>query len=194
MLHYINSEGGTMSAPDDLLPGLAVHDHKDCVRRALQEADARCARDGLKFTGARRRTLEILLESHVALGAYDVLARLAADGLGSKPPIAYRALGFLVEHGFAHRVERLNAFVACARPGTAHQPAFMICTDCGTVAETATAPLRGALGKSARDHGFRIDSTVLEAQGVCAGCRTGSSAETALPTLAERSAARGPRR
>ena len=151
--------------------GFAEHDHGHCVASALDAADAHCEREGLRFTAVRRRVLEILLESHAALGAYDVLARLERDGLGSKPPLAYRALAFLVDNGFAHRVERLNAFVACARPGTRHDPAFMICTGCRTVAETEMAPARGALGRSARESGFVIESTVLEAEGLCPGCR-----------------------
>ena len=157
--------------------GFSAHDHGRCVARALAEADAHCAREGLRFTPVRRRTLEILLESHVALGAYDVLARLERDGLGSKPPLAYRALAFLVDNGFVHRVERLNAFVACARPGTPHDPAFMICTGCRAVAETPGPSAGGALGRRARESGFRIDSTVLEAQGLCPDCQDGEAGE-----------------
>jgi len=156
--------------------GFTAHDHRHCIRRALQQAEAHCERESLRLTRVRRRALEILLESHVALGAYEVLARLNSDGLGSQPPVAYRALAFLVEHGFAHRVERLNAFVACARPGTRHDPAFMICTGCRTVAETQATPAQGALDRSARESGFVIDNTVLEAEGLCAGCRTGDGA------------------
>ena len=151
--------------------GFRQHDHRRCVQRALQAAEQRCARDGLRFTPVRRRTLEILLEHHAALGAYDVLARLDRDGLGSKPPLAYRALAFLGDLGLAHRIERLNAFVACARPGTPHDPAFLICSGCRAVAETCTAPGRSAFGRQARQSGFLIESTVLEAQGLCPDCR-----------------------
>ena len=156
---------------DGAVVGFAEHDHRGCVARALGEADAHCAREGLRFTKVRRRALEILLESHTALGAYEVLARLERDGLGSQPPLAYRALAFLVDNGFVHRVERLNAFVACARPGTPHDPAFMICTGCRAVAETRAAPGRGVLGRTARESGFRIESTVLEAEGLCPECQ-----------------------
>lgn len=150
-------------------PGFAQHDHAACVARALAAADSTCAANGIKLTPVRRRTLEILLEAHEALGAYDVLARLNAEDLGSKPPVVYRALGFLVDHGFAHRIERLNAFVACAHPGAAHEPAFMICRGCGAVAE---AQLRSAaLGKTAADSGFVIEQTVIEAEGLCPGCQ-----------------------
>lgn len=145
------------------------HDHASCVRTALAAAEETCAAEGLRLTPVRRRTLEILLESHEALGAYDVLARLDADGFGSKPPVAYRALTFLVDAGLAHRIERLNAFVACSHPGDDHDPAFMICRSCGVVAESEAG---GAMQKSAAAAGFQIERTVLEAEGVCPTCQT----------------------
>ena len=144
--------------------GFASHDHGQCVSTALHQADRACADRNVQLTPVRRRVLEILLESHAAMGAYDVLARLDAEGLGSKPPVAYRALGFLVEQGFVHRIERLNAFIACAHPGAAHDPAFMICRACGTVAE---AEVGQALADPAAQSGFRVEQTVIEAEGLC---------------------------
>ncbi len=149
--------------------GFEAHDHNSCVSAALAAADAACAARGLQFTPVRRRTLEILLESHEALGAYDVLARLNTEGLGSKPPVAYRALAFLVEQGFVHRIERLNAFVACAHPDQEHDPAFMICRGCGTVAEAQA--VQGGLAVSAQTTGFQIEQTVIEAEGLCPTCQ-----------------------
>lgn len=148
--------------------GFAEHDHGQCIRTALGAADAACAAQSLRLTPVRRRTLEILLESHEAMGAYDVLARLAEDGFGSKPPVAYRALTFLVDAGLAHRVEQLNAFVACARPGEDHTPAFLICSGCGMVAEDS-AP--DALAPTADAAGFQIDRATVEATGLCPTCQ-----------------------
>ena len=150
--------------------GFDQHDHKRCVQRALKEADGYCLKNQLRFTEVRRRTLGILLESHVAMGAYDVLERLKLEGLGSKPPIAYRALNFLLENGFIHRIERLNAFVACAHPGANHHPAFLICSDCGNVAEAAVSPDSDALSRTAEQNGFHIEHTTIEAEGQCPGC------------------------
>lgn len=133
----------------------------------MAAAQLACDMRGVQFTPLRRRVLEILLEAHAALGAYEVLARLQAEGLGSKPPIAYRALAFLVEQGFAHRIERLSAFVACTRPGAAHDPAFLICRGCGVVAEAA----QEALAQPAATSGFRIEQVVVEAEGLCPGCQ-----------------------
>ena len=153
------------------ISGFAPHDHTSCIHSALQAAENACAERGAQFTPVRRRVLEILLESHRALGAYDVLARLTTEGLGSKPPVAYRALGFLVEQGFAHRIERLNAFVACTPPGASHDPAFMICRACHKVAEAETAP--SVLSDAIGDSGFSIEQTVIEAEGLCPACQEG---------------------
>ena len=89
--------------------GFARHDHSACIADTVAAVAARCAADGLQLTPVRRRVLEILLERHRALGAYEILDVLRDEGLGSQPPVAYRALEFLTKHGFAHRIERLNA-------------------------------------------------------------------------------------
>lgn len=150
--------------------GFVQHDHAVCVEEALAAAEAGCASEGLRLTAVRRKVLELLLREHRALGAYAILDLLREAGFGSQPPVAYRALDFLAEHGFVHRIERLNAFVACAHPGQAHSPAFMICRLCDAVAEAHSAPAKGAFGAAARAAGFRIERTVIEAEGVCPVC------------------------
>lgn len=150
--------------------GFEKHDHTACVRAAISAAEAHCTAHGLRFTPVRRAALGILLQEHRALGAYDILDRLRAAGFGSQPPVAYRALDFLVEHGFAHKIERLNAFIACAHPEARHAPAFMICRICDAVAEAQATPAKGALGAAADAAGFRIERTVIEAEGICPDC------------------------
>jgi len=150
--------------------GFAQHDHSACVSEALAAAEAHCNAEGLRFTPVRRTVLEILLQEHRALGAYAILDKLSESGFGSQPPIAYRALDFLVANGLAHKIERLNAFIACVHPSHTHTPAFMICRLCDAVAETQSSPARGALGEAARATGFRIERTVVEAEGLCPDC------------------------
>jgi len=153
--------------------GFVRHDHRLCIARGLAEVDGICAAEGLRLTAIRRRVLEILLESHKALGAYDVLARLSNEGRKPQPPAAYRALEFLMQNGFAHKIERLNAYVACAHPHQVHDPAFMICRCCHGVAEAQAAPARGVLGQTAKSIGFRIERTSVEALGICPDCQQG---------------------
>ncbi|TYB90078.1 transcriptional repressor [Oceaniovalibus sp. ACAM 378] len=145
------------------------HDHARCIDTAVARAARHCAEKGVQFTPVRRRVLEILLEEHRAFGAYDILDRLRAEGRGAQPPVAYRALEFLVRHGFAHRIERLSAFAACAFPGSDHAPAFLICRDCRAVAEAEQGPGR-SLDAAAAKNGFTIEQTVVEAEGLCPNC------------------------
>ena len=155
--------------------GFEQHDHKSCVQRALATVEAQCAAHKLQFTPVRRRVLEILLSEHRAMGAYEILDVLRDEGLGSQPPVAYRALDFLVSHRFAHKVERLNAFIACTHPDAAHTPAFLICRSCNAVAETHAEPARGMLGAAAEAAGFEIEQAVVEAVGRCPRCRDGTA-------------------
>lgn len=147
-----------------------AHDHGECVDAAISAAEAHCTTAGLRFTPVRRAALEILLREHRAVGAYELLDRLREAGFGTQPPVAYRALDFLVANGFVHKIERLNAFIACAHPGASHSPAFLICRMCESVAEAQSAPARGTLGEAARAAGFTIERTVVEALGVCPSC------------------------
>lgn len=157
-------------APDEAATAFAPHDHDACRDQALQAAVDLAGQQGARLTPVRRRTLEILLESHRAMGAYDVLERLSAEGFGSQPPVAYRALDFLVQNGLAHRVQRLNAFAACLSPGHDHTPAFLICRSCNKVAEADAPAIRAALGESARASGFSVERMTVEALGLCASC------------------------
>ena len=156
--------------------GFARHDHASCIANTVAAADEKCRSEGLQLTPVRRRVLEMLLDRHRALGAYEILDLLRNEGLGSQPPVAYRALDFLVRNGFAHRIEGQNAFIACTCPGESHTPVFLICRMCNAVAEARAEASADLLGEVAADTGFQIEKTVIEAVGVCPGCATEASA------------------
>ena len=157
--------------PSEPALAFAHHDHTHCAGDVLAQAETIAAERGARLTPVRRRTLEILLEAHRAMGAYDVLERLAADGFGKQPPVAYRALEFLVELGLVHRINRLNAFAACMHPGEDHSPAFLICRLCNAVAEATAGRVRTAMEASAAELGFVVERANFEALGLCPGCR-----------------------
>lgn len=152
-------------------PSFQDHDHAHCTGDVLARAEAITTASGARLTPVRRRVLEILVEAHRALGAYDVLQRLSAEGFGNQPPVAYRALDFLVEQGLAHRIQRLNAFTACMHAGENHAPAFLICRVCETVAEAPVAPVRAALDAAAAELGFAVERASIEALGLCPTCK-----------------------
>ena len=164
-----------MTHSSDLDPAaFRAHDHRQCRGDALAAVSAVCAARQLRLTPARALVLDRLLASHRAMTAYELLEELQAAGLGSQPPVAYRALDFLVANGFVHRVERLGAFAACTHGGEDHDAAFLICRSCRTVAETVLArPVR--LAREAAAAGFAIERTVVEAEGICADCRAATA-------------------
>ncbi|MRU15969.1 transcriptional repressor [Roseovarius sp. A21] len=155
--------------------GFEQHDHSDCIQGGLKAVEKACSTRGLQFTPVRKRVMELLLEGHRAMGAYEILDVLRDEGLGSQPPVAYRALDFLVSSGFAHRIERLNAFTACMHPGEDHTAAFLICRACDAVAEAYADPAKGLLGGAAQQTGFEVETAVIEAVGLCPNCQKSPS-------------------
>jgi Fur family zinc uptake transcriptional regulator len=155
--------------------GFEQHNHSHCIQDGLKAVEDACSRRGLQFTPVRKRVMELLLDGHRAMGAYEILDVLREEGHGAQPPVAYRALDFLVSHGFAHRIERLNAFAACMHPDEDHTAAFLICRACDAVAEAHADPAKGLLGGAARHTGFEVETAVIEAVGLCPNCQAGEA-------------------
>jgi len=149
----------------------APRDEAEAVDAALDWAEQQCSARGLRLTDRRRRVLELLLRAPRALGAYEILEQLRAEDQGAaSPPIAYRALEFLTEHGFAHKIERLSAFVACVHPNEQHSPAFMICRQCHSIEEAHVHADNGGVLAAAQSSGFRVERSTIEVEGICSSC------------------------
>jgi len=148
-----------------------AHLSSDALGAELTSANLRCEAAGQKLTQPRRRVLELLLRAGQPVKAYDLIAAFGEDGAPAKPPTVYRALEFLTHHGFAHRIESLNAYVACRRGDERHAAAFLICDCCGATREIAShgASPMAALGDAA---GYAVTSVTIEAHGLCADCRS----------------------
>jgi Fur family zinc uptake transcriptional regulator len=139
------------------------------LKAELKAAEARCAGADQRLTAPRRRVLELLLEAGQAVKAYDLIAAFGQDGAPAKPPTVYRALEFLEKQGFAHRIESLNAYVACSQGPEAHAAAFLICDCCGDTREVEPAGAE-ALLKLADGAGYTVKVVTLEAHGRCSAC------------------------
>ena len=148
------------------------HDHERCTADALAHAEALCAKRAQRLTPIRRQVLEVLLESHKPLGAYEIMDRAALSGGRPAPITIYRALDFLRENGLVHRIESRNAFVACVNNhADGALVVFLICEHCGAVGEAASAAVAEQLKSAARAAGFTPKAPVIEIGGVCAHCR-----------------------
>lgn len=132
--------------------------------KALGQAEKLCTRRGLSLTPMRRRVLELLLDAGGPVKAYDLLAGLKPGG-GAQPPTVYRALDFLTAAGLAHKVEALNAYMACVHGEESGGAELFICEGCGAVEERHVdeTPQDGPKG-------FVVDRSVIEHYGRCAAC------------------------
>ncbi len=149
------------------------HDHGACERQAIRHAETISRREGLRFTEQRRKVLEALLLSHVPASAYDVIDRIASNGKRLAPVSVYRALDFLTQHNFAHRIESKNAYVACDRGDDCEPGAtlFLICDNCGAAGEASSEALGKIVANETRARDFLPRLRVLEVRGLCARCR-----------------------
>ncbi len=129
-----------------------------------------------------RKVLSALDRSQKPLSAYDILHRARSDAL--KAPVqVYRALEKLTNRGLVHRIEALNAFVACSDCSDAsrhsgpdhahadHRPGFVICRGCGNVREFEDERVT-QIAADAAGEDFAVDLVSLEVYGLCAACRT----------------------
>ena len=117
-----------------------------------------------------RLVLEDLSRVRGPATAYEILERLRPHGIAA-PPTVYRALNQLMERGVVHRLESLNAFLACSHPRHGEGTAFVICHDCGSVEEFVDEDVNTALGALAGRKGFELDHATIELSVLCAACR-----------------------
>ena len=137
-----------------------------------------CRERGLRLTPIRARVLDLIARHGKPIKAYDLLDHLRADkdideeGAGAAaPPTVYRALDFLLANGFIHKLESVNAFVACHHPNTAqHSVPFLICNRCHSAVELEDMQIVAALDQRARALGFMPQAQTLEVHGICARC------------------------
>ena len=150
-----------------------AHDHQRCAADALDHAEAISRARGPALHRAAPERARGAAASHVPASAYDVIDRLGEHGRRPAPVSVYRALDFLVEHRFAHRIESRNAYVACDRGDDCAPEAtlFLLCDQCGAAGETSSAALHTLISAAAATVGFAPRAPVVEIRGLCASCR-----------------------
>ncbi|HRN62791.1 MAG TPA: transcriptional repressor [Luteimonas sp.] len=162
---------------------MAAHDHDhDCIdpHHHVHDAEAfvhaverACHERGLRLTPIRARVLRLIAEVGRPVKAYDLLDMVrSGKGAGADaPPTIYRALDFLLANGFIHKLQSVNAFVACHHPDSAqHSVPFLICDRCHSAVELEDEAVVASLDERARTLGFVPQAQTLEVHGLCAAC------------------------
>lgn len=145
-------------------------------QQLIKQIEEICAARGVRLTPQRKRVFELICSSKKASSAYELLEELKQSEPQAKPPTVYRALDFLMEQGFIHRVESTNSFISCCSCNAhKHYSHLLICDSCGNVIELQNDSLVKLLAENAEQHGFTITNHVIESHGVCLSCSSGTA-------------------
>ena len=125
------------------------------------------------LTNKQALVMNLLGKTKGPLSAYAILDQLHDSGF--RGPIQdYRALEKLMELGLVHRLESLNAFVACQQRTCDHQSKktiiFTICEICGSVQELVNNGLEHLVRSLEKDIDFLMNRSVIELKGICSTC------------------------
>jgi Fur family zinc uptake transcriptional regulator len=134
------------------------------------------------LTKNQNLVFEALSAADGPLSAYAILDRLRTHGLRA-PLQVYRALDKLLDYGLVHRLESLNAFVACSHPHADENgmTAFAICETCGEVVEFTDDEVRRRLDAWTGENGFAAAKTTIEIRGTCARCQSAKGGTASQP-------------
>ncbi len=149
-------------------PSHHVHDAEAFVRAVEQACETR----GLRLTPLRAQVLGLVAAAGKPVKAYDLLDSMKSASGSIAPPTVYRALDFLLEQGFIHRLASVNAFVSCHHPQVRHSVPFLICDNCQNAVELEDERIATLLESQASSLGFSTRAQVLEVHGLCAACNT----------------------
>lgn len=143
------------------------HDAEGFVRAVEDASEER----GLRLTPLRKEVLGLIAATDKPIKAYDLLDQLREKHGSAAPPTVYRALDFLLENGFIHKLSSINAFVSCHHPAEAHQVPFLICDKCSGAQEVCDERVADLIETQARAQGFVPRAQTLEVHGICRDCR-----------------------
>lgn len=140
------------------------------IKKLILGLEKFCKEHGMRYTPPRRMALEVIAASKQPIGAYDVIEEMGKVTNKPKPTTVYRALEFLQEHGFIHKIESLNAFITCHAGHNHKGSQFIVCDDCGNVEEIHLCHVPEALQKKIDGTGFHMQFWNAEIHGLCQKC------------------------
>ena len=141
------------------------------IERSIENAELICQDKKLRFSEVRKKVLKLILLNNAPSKAYDLLEELKKDQKTAQVPTIYRALDFLLDNGFIHRLNSLNAYVRCSHPLKHDQCYFLICKKCQGISECCGQNLVSVIDKTAKSNNFEIENVALEISGKCKNCQ-----------------------
>ena len=138
----------------------------------LKRAQSFCEEGKHRFTEPRKRVLSILLTFKKPMGAYEILNVLSSDTRKINPPTIYRAIEFWHQHGFVHKIESINAYIACCHHKYHKNFCIFICNKCHSAIELELKQLSTLISNIATKENLIISESITEMYGQCQRCQT----------------------
>lgn len=152
-----------------LFPDIKHHHHL-CVENAKQRASKLANVGGKKFGANQTLVLDALLLNHQASSAYEIVECIAKTNKRLQPVQVYRALDTLINMGLVHRVQSMNAYIACTSDEEHHIPQLLFCSSCKRVAELTNNTISSLISKTVKQAQFKLDYGLVELVGLCPEC------------------------
>ena len=136
----------------------------------VQEVERACERARPAADADPRPCLRLIADAGRPMKAYELLDQMKATHDAAAPPTVYRALDFLLEHGFIHKLASINAYRRLPPSRQrAHAVPFLICDRCQSATELEDASASSSCSmRGARKLGFTPQAQTLEVHGACA--------------------------
>jgi Fur family zinc uptake transcriptional regulator len=136
----------------------------------MRRAKRFCEAGKYRFTEPRERVLSLLASYSEPMGAYQILESLSSRTEKLSPPTVYRAVEFWHEHGFIHRVESMNAYIACCEHNHHENFCIFICNECNTVVELNMQNFAPTIASDINHKHLTVTSSTTEIYGQCNKC------------------------
>lgn len=141
------------------------------LKASIHKVKEICKSNKLGFTEIRKQVFEIIVKNNKPIKAYEILDKISnINNKHSHPPTVYRAIDFLIENGFVHKLNSINSFVGCFHPKAHKECYFLICKKCNIYQECCDDSLKDRISKTAIYNNFVICNTTLEIEGHCIDC------------------------
>jgi len=141
----------------------------------IQHAERHCNNHGARLTEKRKLVLAGLIQSDMALSAYELIAEVKKKYNQDLAAMSiYRILDFLESEKLVHKLNLANKYVACEHISCDHAHGvsqFLICGECNKVKEISIKPATIAELQTTVDKaGFKLITPQFEMNCICDDC------------------------
>lgn len=111
-----------------------------------------CQKNKLKYSEQREFIYNCLAESDTPLSAYDIIHQMTVkEQKNINPPTVYRAINFLLDNGFIHKIDSLKAYIACKHKHSHNGVCFVKCKSCDNIHDHFDYPLPAELASKLKN-------------------------------------------